>query len=375
MKKQKNMNEIIYVTSTLKRSGPVIQLGNIIKYLDRNIFIPTIVTLSPEEEESMINYFKVELSTKVISLNNSRIEGALFNRAKFKKIIKGLKPSIIHTHGLRADKLVSNGLSSIKKVSTLHNYPFYDYVLKFGKIKGNFFALNHYNLVRKNPLQFVACSETIKNEFKINNGIDLECVQNGVETVKYKPLEDYGKELLKKKLNIDKEKKVFITVGSLIPRKDVTTVINGFKLYNTTNNSILLIVGNGFEKKNLEKMFHNSVKFLGNIENVVEYLQISDCFISASLAEGLPNTVLEAMACGLPTVLSDIPSHRELYFNCKGNFFNIKNVNQLSRQLQLVSQDFVSRREISLTNVNKYFKAKTMSEKYQKLYNEMLHES
>ncbi len=118
-----------------------------------------------------------------------------------------------------------------------------------------------------------------------------------------------------------------------------------------------------FSEKLLKKP--SNIRFLGNVRNIVEYLQISDCFISASLAEGLPNTVLEAMACGLPTILSNIPPHKEL---CSDSacFFEVHNVVELSKMINCFKDCDNSPKEL----VGKQFSAQLMSEKYQKLYKE-----
>jgi glycosyltransferase involved in cell wall biosynthesis len=54
------------------------------------------------------------------------------------------------------------------------------------------------------------------------------------------------------------------------------------------------------------------VQFTGQVNNVSSYVHRATMFISASAVEGMPNSVLEAMAIGIPTVVSDIPSHREI---------------------------------------------------------------
>ena len=366
------MKKILYIVSTLKKTGPIVVLANIVKYLDRNQFEPTILTLSVESKDSLINYFVDELGIKVDSLKLSRIEGIFKGKSKVLEYIESNNIDVVHTHGIRADGFLKN--IDIAKILTLHNYPYYDYPMKFGKLKGGLMAFYHMNIIKSNQNNCIACSKSLSKKFEQNN-LKLPYIQNGVDTEKFIPLSSEEKDSLKEKLNIDKEKRIYITVGSLIPRKDVRTVIEGFKLYNKNNSSILLIAGDGFEKDNLKAISDKNIIFLGNISNVIEYLQLSDCFISASLAEGLPNAVLEAMACGLPTVLSDIPSHREIYENEKGNFFNIKDITKLASLLDLKDDEFDKQHMLSLKIIKEKFSAKVMSEKYQKVYMEKINES
>lgn len=357
--------------STLRKTGPIVVLANIVKYLDRSQFEPIILTLSSEPDDSMLNYFKDTLNIRVDSLNLSRIKGLLIGKSKIKKYINENDIDIVHTHGIRADGFLKK--MNITKVSTLHNYPYYDYSMKFGKLKAKIMIQNHMSTIKENRRDVIACSNTISEEFK-QNRLVIPAIQNGVDTEVFKAIDDSKKIELKEALEISKDKKIFITVGSLIPRKDMQTVIDGFKLYNKNNDSLLLIAGDGFKREKLEAIADESIIFLGNIPNVVEYLQLSDCFVSASLAEGLPNTVLEAMACGLPIVLSDIPSHLELFENEEFKFFEIKDTQKLSELLESVSNDFLEEQELSLKMIREKFSAKTMSEKYQKVYMEKINE-
>lgn len=81
----------------------------------------------------------------------------------------------------------------------------------------------------------------------------------------------------------------------------------------------LRIAGHGPERPHLEALarelgVEDRVRFLGRLDEaeVVKALREADLFVNPSEGEGLPNAVLEAMATGLPVVLSDIPPHREL---------------------------------------------------------------
>jgi glycosyltransferase involved in cell wall biosynthesis len=68
---------------------------------------------------------------------------------------------------------------------------------------------------------------------------------------------------------------------------------------------------------------------------MLPYLQAANVYISASTAEGMPNSLLEAMACGLPALVSDIPGHLEIvedFYN--GRLFSSGNANDLIAKIE-----------------------------------------
>lgn len=86
----------------------------------------------------------------------------------------------------------------------------------------------------------------------------------------------------------------------------------------------LWIAGYGPERPVLEALVDRAglttVRFLGPLaeERLIRALQAADVFVNPSEGEGMPNAVLEAMACGLPVVLSDIGPHREMLLDGRG---------------------------------------------------------
>ncbi|MFT5759453.1 MAG: glycosyltransferase involved in cell wall biosynthesis [Alteromonadaceae bacterium] len=363
------MKKILYIVSTLKKTGPTNQLSYILKYLDRTRFSPIILTLSPEPEDSMKEYFENVLMVSIYSLHLSRLTGSVLAHYKINQFIEEHSIDVLHSQGLRADSLIA----SIKrpKVSTLRNYPFYDYPSKFGKIKGTIMAYSHLRSIKQNAKNCIACSKSISNEFR-NNKLRLPFIQNGVDLSIYSALTITDKVILKERMNLPLNKKLFITVGSLIPRKNVETLIKAFNIYNKNEESLLIIVGDGFERGSLELNANQHIDFVGNQPNVVKYLQCSDVFVSASLAEGLPNTVLEAMACDLPVVLSNIPSHLELFEGEGEFFFAPKSHIELASKLK--NLDDIEGRKRSNEMINRNFSAESMSKKYQQVYMEKISE-
>lgn len=79
----------------------------------------------------------------------------------------------------------------------------------------------------------------------------------------------------------------------------------------------LMLVGEGETRAALEaeiraRGLEDHVLLLGNREPILPYLALTDLYVSASSVEGLPFNVMEAMACGLPMVLSDCKGQRDL---------------------------------------------------------------
>lgn len=70
------MTKILYIVSTLKSTGPTNQLYNIVRYGDNQNYSYTILTLSPEPNDSKIDDFK-KLGVRVDTLNLSRVKGVI----------------------------------------------------------------------------------------------------------------------------------------------------------------------------------------------------------------------------------------------------------------------------------------------------------
>lgn len=357
---------VLFVVSTLKRSGPTNQLFNIIKNLDSSRFEAILLTLSPEPKDSKLKDFE-SLGIKLHSLNLSRFFGIFFAKLKLKEFIQMVQPTLIHTQGIRADSLLASLNLELPWVLTARNYPLEDYPSKFGKLWGGLMARKHVSVL-KHCTNVIACSKSIQTSLA-EIGIESFPIQNGVAI---------GEVSLNPAFTNKYERPIFVTVGSLIPRKNIRFIVDAFNLYKNQvkSSGSLVILGEGFERKEIESVVTESVYLMGNVSNVTDYLSSADFFISASLSEGLPNTVLEALAAGLPVILSDIPSHKEINLECNGasSIFNLADgVMGLVERIINISQIFdVSSRLDAKRVANEVFSSEVMSHHYQDYYFKLL---
>lgn len=106
---------------------------------------------------------------------------------------------------------------------------------------------------------------------------------------------------------------VILGVGSLTLPKDFPTLIRAFNIVQKQRPARLVILGEGEERSNLEKLIsdlglHDHVSLPGFVENPFSYMAKSAVFVFSSAWEGFGNVLVEAMALGTPVVSTDCPS-------------------------------------------------------------------
>src|SRR5690606_33415856 len=87
------------------------------------------------------------------------------------------------------------------------------------------------------------------------------------------------------------------------------------------------------------------VRFEGNKDNVRDYLLASDVFVMPSKFEGLGNSCLEAMACGIPVILYNVVGLRDLISNNDNGFLIEPNPQELANKIVLYSDNPQLRKE------------------------------
>ena len=145
----------------------------------------------------------------------------------------------------------------------------------------------------------------------------LVCIPNGIECDASLPMPT-NRERLLAELNLTPDAFVAGFVGRLAKQKRVEDLIWAVETLRQIRPRLhLIVIGDGPERERLEQFTRDvhctgHVHFLGHRDDAAQLLPAFDVFCLASSFEGMSNSVMEAMAAGLPVLASDIPPNREL---------------------------------------------------------------
>lgn len=305
------MNIVYLISRAKKGAGPINQASYILAGLKRIPDVHAIlVTLAPEVEgDSWLNKF-TEQGIEVLQLNQPA-KRIFYCVGLLKRIIREKKIDIVHSAGYRADFVNMLLRKSVVTITTQRCLP--NVVAEGSHFLLRPFMTRWHLLIIKKLQRIVACSQSLQKAFDEDYHLKVDVAQNAVNTDFYTPVVREDKINLRRQFNLPEEKRIFLVLGTFRPRKNVGSIIDAFVSINNSN-SVLLLVGGGWQENDLRQKAspYNNIVFTGTITNAKPYLQASDILVSSSLAEGLPNTVLEAISCGLPCILSDIEPHLEI---------------------------------------------------------------
>ena len=270
----------------------------------------------PDSIEKIIVLFKNEVfysyKGKLISLNMSLSNSFLFKIYyflkgffQFRKIVRKENPDYVITFGVPAD-LMSLSISPSKTLVGAHSL----------------WSKSHNGLIEKsliklffNKSKMIICvsktvAEDLINNFGIkkekikiiSNPIDIEKIQRQADL----PIEPEYREIFKNP--------VVIAMGRFSKEKNYESLIKAFKETKKKVEEVKLVILGEGEKKILIKRLikelglEDDVYLLGRQNNPFKFLAKAKVFVLSSSREGLPCSILEAMACGLPIISTDCKS-------------------------------------------------------------------
>lgn len=168
---------------------------------------------------------------------------------------------------------------------------------------------------------------TISKESKIDLIENFKIAKNKI-IVSYNPYDIKMINRMSEKDKIQKDSNIIriVNMGSLIDVKAQWNILRAFQILAEKYNHLeLMLIGRGENEKYLKDMtskynLNGKVKFIGYDTNPFKYLKSSDIYVMTSVREGLPNALIEAMACGLSVIATDCSSGPREILAPKSNF-------------------------------------------------------
>ena len=236
------------------------------------------------------------------------------------KTLFSLRPDIVHTRNLASLEMqvLTLLLPGVKRVHGEHGRDIYD-------LDG---TNKKYNLLRKILRPFIHCYIAVSKDLeswlkeKINvPNTKLRQIYNGVDSEKFY-LRQQAKTDITPEGFLPNSPIVVGTVGRIAEVKNQKLLVDGVKFLVEKRPELkadlrLVLVGDGPLYSSLKDYvteigLSDLVWMAGDRDDVAELMQLMDVFVLPSLAEGISNTVLEAMATGLPVIATNVGGNPEL---------------------------------------------------------------
>src|SRR5215469_6734106 len=337
--------KILHVVHSLEVGGLENGLVNLLNCLDLKRFEQTVCCLTSAGK------FAERIKTPNVEIIEFKMPAGQFRfpLLRLAKLFHRLSPNIVHTRGWPTIDAVF--AARCARVSHLVHG---EHGREHSDIDGDNWKRNQIRrLVGHVVDRYVIVSDFFRSWLHEMCRVKNEriiYIPNGVDTAAFRPL-DFGseweavpsesRERLRRQLGLPPDNLLVGTVGRLDPVKDFPTLMKGFnQIKDGFPRAKLVIAGDGPVRSNLSRLgkelgLESSLIWLGERNDIPELLPCFDIFVQTSIFEGMSNTILEAMASGLPIIATatggnpEVVSHGE-----NGLLVPVGGVRELSVALQ-----------------------------------------
>ena len=315
------MKKIFHISGTTLPGGGPEHIFQLLRKLNQNEW--KVIICTSNDGSYWLKFNSLGAKTYNLSLRILSLKTAF----KLFFILRKEKPDLIHTHG-KGPGLYGRIISSFLNIPTVHTYHGFHYEDLSTITKWLHLLLESFLCLLTDHHIFVSAGEKNRtrilkfldeeNSTVIHNGVDHEYLRNLPITrdtaLKLSGVENWEKN------------KILGTIARLSPEKGILCLLAAFtKAIKETPDLRLIIIG-GYPEEHYD--YYLKVKSLIDNENLTDYVRILgyrqdtvkilkcfDFYISSSLSEGLPISMLEAFASGIPTIATEIAGNKDILCN------------------------------------------------------------
>lgn len=301
------------------------------------------------------------------------------------RLLRSLRPAVLHTRNLAALDVHVLGplLPGVKQVHGEHGRDIYD-------LDGSNWKYRHLRRVMRLFVdRYIAVSCDLANWLSSSIGVKparLQQIYNGVDHQKFTPSAGQCHEVLPEAMRPREPAVIIGTVGRLVEVKDQALILRAVKRLleqspDWRDRLRIVIVGDGPLRASLESTAESlgladMLWMPGDRDDVPALLQAMDVFVLPSLGEGISNTLLEAMAAGLPVLATDVGGNPELVTDGEnGRLFPVADEAAFCAALQELLDDSTLRETMGhngLRRVRERFDWNRTVADYLRVYDELL---
>jgi glycosyltransferase involved in cell wall biosynthesis len=234
---------------------------------------------------------------------------------------------------------------------------------------------------------YVAISQDLVQEFHAG-GLAREKIHhlpNGVDTERFHPCSPDQRQSLRTRLGLPVDQPVMLYVGVLDQRKNIEWLAEQWVAHAAFGTRGLLLAVGPQSREDPDGILRGHLATLGRAHpdrfklcdfttDIRQYYQCADALILPSLKEGLPNVVLEAMACGLPCVAARASGSRELILNGEtGHTYAHGDVDQMAEAVRSCLSPEGGRMGLKARELARArYSIQTITDRYEDLYRQLL---
>jgi sugar transferase (PEP-CTERM/EpsH1 system associated) len=375
--------KILHIVHSLQVGGLENGLVNLLNRLDPERFNQTVCCLTSA------GTFATRIEPREVSIIELHQSPGKFRFPvmSLAKIIRRLSPDIVHTRGWpTVDAVFAGALAGVPHI--IHG----EHGREHSDIEGSNWKRNQVRRVigRLVDRYVVVCdffSPWLVKSCGVNSA-KIRYIPNGVDTERFTP--DFGsmsssspeavsaKRRLRNDLGLPSNALIMGSVGRLDPVKDFPTLLKAIaKITGAGDDVRLVIVGDGPIRNTLVSFakdlgIQSQVLWLGDRRDIASLLRCFDLFVQTSIFEGMSNTLLEAMASGLPLIATETGGNPELVQpGVNGTLVKVGDVDGLATVLKIYISDKELRTNqghMSRSMAQSRFDLSIMAERYSQLY-------